>query len=201
MLAAAEALGNASVAGNYSRRLAFAALAGEPWGLMGSRRLLWQMHAGDPSVHGLRLDAVEQARFAASHFQSACLTIHWSAWYLRNITAGMQSYRSSCPSCVPPGSPLSAAMHATGALQAATCDERDGGCAQVVELGQVGRAGSRGGARTLFVHHQRGPEWGNGTQLAAALKAAAAGAQGIAARLLASSCTCPALSLHVGDMM
>ena len=67
MLAAAEALGNASAAGNYSRRLAFVALAGEPWGLMGSRRLLWQMHAGDPSVHGLRLDAVEQARPAATH--------------------------------------------------------------------------------------------------------------------------------------
>ena len=67
MLAAAEALGNASAAGNYSRRLGFVALAGEPWGLMGSRRLLWQMHAGDPSVHGLRLDAVEQARRAAAH--------------------------------------------------------------------------------------------------------------------------------------
>jgi len=64
MLAAAEALGNASAAGNYTRRLAFAALAGEPWGLMGSRRLLYQMHAAAPAVRGLALDAVEQARAA-----------------------------------------------------------------------------------------------------------------------------------------
>ena len=69
---------------------------------------------------------------------------------------------------------------------------RDRGCAQVVELGQVGRAGARGGARMLFVHHQRGPEWGNGTQLAAAFREAAAGAQGIEARVLAYSCPGPA---------
>jgi nicastrin len=62
MLAAAEALGNASASGNYTRRLAFVALAGEPWGLMGSRRLLYQMHAAAPAVRGLALDAVEQAR-------------------------------------------------------------------------------------------------------------------------------------------
>ena len=65
------------------------------------------------------------------------------------------------------------------------CSDRERGRAQVVELGQVGRARARGGARTLFVHRQRGPEWGDGTQLVAAFKAAAAGAQGIEARFLA----------------
>ena len=64
----------------------------------------------------------------------------------------------------------------------------------MVELGQVGRARARDGARTLFVHRQRGPEWGNGTQLAAAFRAAAAGAQGIEACVLACLCTSPALS-------
>ncbi|KAK9832610.1 hypothetical protein WJX81_003488 [Elliptochloris bilobata] len=123
MLATAEALGNASAAGAYSRRLVFAALAGEPWGLMGSRRLLWQMHAGDPSVQGLRLDAVKQ----------------------------------------------------------------------VVELGMVGRAGADGGARTLFLHHQRGPEWGNATQLVSAFQTAAANAQGMKVTVLEASAGNPGI--------
>ena len=64
LLAAAEVLGNASAATNYTRRLVFAALAGEPWGLMGSRRLLWQMHAGHASTRGLSLIDIEQVRHA-----------------------------------------------------------------------------------------------------------------------------------------
>lgn len=177
MLAAAEALGNASAAGNYNRRLAFVALAGEPWGLMGSRRLLWQMHAGDPSVHGLRLDAVEQARRAAAHVLGHGLACMLSLRF--QGLAGVTRHESSSY-----GHTV-VKQHASSAVQAAMCSEREGYCAQVVELGQVGRARPRGGARTLFVHRQRGPEWGNGTQLAAAFKAAAAGAQGIEARFLA----------------
>lgn len=53
MLAAAELLGSsnatAAVAAaglRYRRRLVFAALGGEPWGLMGSKRLLWELSVG-----------------------------------------------------------------------------------------------------------------------------------------------------------
>lgn len=62
MLAAAEVLGssNASAAmaaagARYQRRLVFAALAGEPWGLMGSKRLLWELSTApsNSSLSGL----------------------------------------------------------------------------------------------------------------------------------------------------
>lgn len=62
MLAAAELLGSAeasSAAGpyreRYRRRLVFAALGGEPWGLMGSKRLLWEGASRAPSVAGFDL--------------------------------------------------------------------------------------------------------------------------------------------------
>jgi hypothetical protein len=51
--------------------------------------------------------------------------------------------------------------------------------AQVVELGQVGRvAAAAGGGRALYLHHQRGPGWGDAAPLVAAFRAAAAGAPG-----------------------
>ena len=55
MLAAAQLLGSAGGAARYRRRLVFAALAGEPWGLMGSKRLLWELEAGNSSMAGLSL--------------------------------------------------------------------------------------------------------------------------------------------------
>lgn len=62
MLAAAEVLGSADASAavgqyreRYRRRLVFAALGGEPWGLMGSKRLLWEAASGAPSVAGFDL--------------------------------------------------------------------------------------------------------------------------------------------------
>lgn len=60
MLAAAEILGNASDPGSYSRRLIFAGLAGEPWGFMGSKRLLWEMRQQANSTAPLQLADLEQ---------------------------------------------------------------------------------------------------------------------------------------------
>lgn len=61
MLAAAEALGNASSAAPapppYRRRLVFAALMGEPWGLMGSKRLLWEAGSANSTTAGLGIAA------------------------------------------------------------------------------------------------------------------------------------------------
>ncbi len=62
MLAAAEALGRAGHAPQYRRRLAFCALAGEPWGLMGSKRLLWELARRGNATAGLALDRIDQAR-------------------------------------------------------------------------------------------------------------------------------------------
>lgn len=47
-------------ASSYSRQLAFAVIPGEPWDLMGSRRLLWEMARGSPSTAGLDLDLIDQ---------------------------------------------------------------------------------------------------------------------------------------------
>ncbi|KAL4441829.1 hypothetical protein ABPG77_003745 [Micractinium sp. CCAP 211/92] len=62
MLAAAEVLGSAegsAAAGQYReryrRRIVFAALGGEPWGLMGSKRLLWEAASGAASVAGFNI--------------------------------------------------------------------------------------------------------------------------------------------------
>jgi len=51
------------------RQLVFLCLAGEPWGYMGSRRLLWDMHkskfmnaTGNTYDPGLDLDDVDQVR-------------------------------------------------------------------------------------------------------------------------------------------
>ncbi len=61
MLAAAEALGNSSYADVYRKRIVFAAFSGEPWGYMGSKRFLWELHNGENSTIGLSLDRIEQA--------------------------------------------------------------------------------------------------------------------------------------------
>eukprot|EP00884_Botryococcus_braunii_P020474 jgi/Botrbrau1/710/Bobra.160_2s0033.1 len=60
MLAAAEILGNSSDAKFFRRRLVFVALAGEPWGYMGSKRLLWELQQGLPSTQGLSLSLIDQ---------------------------------------------------------------------------------------------------------------------------------------------
>lgn len=60
LLAAAEILGNSSMAAGYQRRLVFAAFAGEPWGYMGSKRFLWELHSGENSTHPLSLAAIDQ---------------------------------------------------------------------------------------------------------------------------------------------
>ncbi|KAF6250532.1 Nicastrin-domain-containing protein [Scenedesmus sp. NREL 46B-D3] len=68
MLAALQALhrsatsssgGSAGFSG-YSKRLVFMALAGEPWGYMGSRRLLFEAATGSNSTAGLNMSLVEQ---------------------------------------------------------------------------------------------------------------------------------------------
>ena len=47
-----------------------------------------------------------------------------------------------------------------------------------MELGQIGQATVSGGARTYYVHHQRGSEWGSATPLVDAFQAAAAAGKG-----------------------
>lgn len=63
MLAGFDLVARHSQQAGMKRRLAFAALAGEPWGFMGSKRLLWQMDQNQSSVQGLALDDVDQVCF------------------------------------------------------------------------------------------------------------------------------------------
>ena len=61
MLAAAQVLGNGTKGiQSWRRRLVFGAMAGEPWGLMGSRRLLLEMQQGTNGTQGLALNRIEQ---------------------------------------------------------------------------------------------------------------------------------------------
>lgn len=60
LLAVIEVLAHKIDQSKMKRRIAFAALAGEPWGYMGSKQLLWQLHQGAESVEGLSLDTIDQ---------------------------------------------------------------------------------------------------------------------------------------------
>ena len=61
LLAVADILGNNTAAvRSYSKRLVLTALAGEPWGYMGSKRLLWEMHTSSTSTANLDLNRTEQ---------------------------------------------------------------------------------------------------------------------------------------------
>jgi nicastrin len=60
--ASATSSSSASSAGfsSYSKRIVFMALAGEPWGYMGSRRLLYEAASGSNNTAGLNMSLVEQ---------------------------------------------------------------------------------------------------------------------------------------------
>lgn len=61
LMAVADILGNNTAAvATYSKRLVLTALVGEPWGFMGSKRLLWEMHTQSDSTVGLAMDNIEQ---------------------------------------------------------------------------------------------------------------------------------------------
>lgn len=55
------ATSNSSSSG-YSKRVVFLALAGEPWGYMGSRLLLYEASLGSNSTAGLNMSLVEQVK-------------------------------------------------------------------------------------------------------------------------------------------
>ena len=61
LLAVADVLGNNTAAvATYSKRLVLTALVGEPWGYMGSKRLLWEMSSQADTTTGLSLNQIEQ---------------------------------------------------------------------------------------------------------------------------------------------
>lgn len=64
MLAALRVLRSAASASGgadrYAKRIVFLALAGEGWGYMGSRRLLYDADSGSNSTTGLQMELVEQ---------------------------------------------------------------------------------------------------------------------------------------------
>ena len=61
LLAVADILANNTAAvTTYSKRLVLTALMGEPWGYMGSKRLLWEMNSQADTTTGLLLDDIEQ---------------------------------------------------------------------------------------------------------------------------------------------
>ena len=60
MLAAAEALANGTDPTAWKKRVVFMALVGEPWGYMGSKRLLWELAIGGNGTQGLQLEDIEQ---------------------------------------------------------------------------------------------------------------------------------------------
>lgn len=60
LLAAAQILSRQGNLEQYRKRLIFAAFAGEPWGLMGSKRFLWEL-SNSPAANGsLRMGDIEK---------------------------------------------------------------------------------------------------------------------------------------------
>lgn len=66
LLAVADILGNNTAAVlSYSKRLALTALMGEPWGYMGSKRMLWEMYSRAGTTSGLDVENIQQASLQA----------------------------------------------------------------------------------------------------------------------------------------
>lgn len=79
LLAVTDILGNNTAAvATYRKRLVLTALMGEPWGYMGSKRLLWEMYNRADTTTGLDAENIQQA----SLFETiVCQTLPtWNAW-------------------------------------------------------------------------------------------------------------------------
>lgn len=67
LLAVVDILGNNTAAvATYSKRLVLTALAGEPWGYMGSKRLLWEMYNQADTTTGLDVENIQQASLSGT---------------------------------------------------------------------------------------------------------------------------------------
>lgn len=67
LLAVVNILGNNTAAvATYSKRLVLTALAGEPWGYMGSKRLLWEMYNQADTTTGLDVENIQQASLSGT---------------------------------------------------------------------------------------------------------------------------------------
>lgn len=161
MLAAASLLGGAGAGAGYTRQIVFLALAGEPWGYMGSRALLWELQRRGASVAGLDFGMVDQVRSGARSgtrsgaIRSAIWRYCGSQCRLRpgwcwRVLAREFAVSSRCI----PARPR----------------------AQVLEIGPVGRSllGAASPAQ-LYAHTQRGDGFGDASAVVEALQAAAAG--------------------------
>lgn len=61
LLAVADILGNNTAAVlTYRKRLVLTALMGEPWGYMGSKRMLWEMYSQADTTTGLDVENIQQ---------------------------------------------------------------------------------------------------------------------------------------------
>lgn len=62
VLAAAQVLSRPGDLEQYKMRLVFVAFAGDPWGLMGSKRFLWELSNSSAASAGVQLGDIEKAR-------------------------------------------------------------------------------------------------------------------------------------------
>jgi len=60
LLGAMHALKAAGASSTYTKRVVFLAVAGEPWGYMGSRRFLYEAATGSNATAGLDLPLIEK---------------------------------------------------------------------------------------------------------------------------------------------
>mmetsp|Transcript_23262 Transcript_23262/g.59421 ORF Transcript_23262/g.59421 Transcript_23262/m.59421 type:complete len:704 (-) Transcript_23262:480-2591(-) len=60
MLTALDILRSANASANYTRQLVFAAITGDPWNYMGSRRLSWDIERGTTYTAGLNWTDIDQ---------------------------------------------------------------------------------------------------------------------------------------------
>lgn len=84
MLAAIDILRQTNASLTYTRRLAFLAMAGEPWDYMGSRRLLFDMYQNSTSTAGLNLALIDQVIEVGSIGRAYSSTSNRSTFYLHS---------------------------------------------------------------------------------------------------------------------
>ena len=141
MLAAAEIIGNSTLAASFQRRTVFAALAGEPWGYMGSKRLLWELANRENSTEGLALANIEQVPQLPYYKLEPNTMLHGVPGSF-GVTV-----RLAWPWCI----------FEPALLLVETWSNK----MQVIELGQVGRADNSSGQQRLYFHSQGGAGFGD----------------------------------------
>lgn len=164
LLGAMHALTAAGASSTYNKRVVFLALAGEPWGYMGSRRFLYEAATGSNATAGLDLHLVEKVRCLAHN-----LAMPHS---VRSVGRRTTPCRINPPIRDVGCAGLSSCLLYRELATCRCCVL----CVQVIDMSQVGLLKplqSNSGTLALYAHAQQGAAYGNASDIVSALTSAA----------------------------